>query len=99
MALGWTVVDRNWHSLGGELDLVVERSGAIRFVEVKARFPGDNSALESITAGKRRKLIRTAEAWLLARGTDATELAFLVAIVTFEPTGWTVEIFDDAFDG
>ncbi len=92
------MLDRNWRGVGGELDLVVKRDGELRFVEVKARGVGED-ALESITASKRAKLIRTAEAWLLANADDDwTEMAFMVAIVTFEPTGWQVEILDDAFD-
>ena len=97
-AQGWSVRDANWRGVGGELDLVVERDGSLRFVEVKGRNPGED-ALEAITAGKRRKLIRTAEAWLLARAADCTEMAFTVAVVTFHADGWQVELLDDAFDG
>jgi len=96
-AMGWRVLDRNWHGVGGELDLVVLKDGMLRFVEVKARIL-DSDALESITASKRRKLVRTAEAWLLAHREDYREMAFLVAVVTLDPVAWTVLLLDDAFD-
>ena len=103
-AEGWRVLDRNWHARGGELDLVVGRDGAVRFVEVRARQSGDESALESITPAKQRRLVRAAESWLLAHGgehpsEEPHEVAFLVAEVCLHPDGWTVELLDDAFDG
>jgi Holliday junction resolvase-like predicted endonuclease len=75
---------------------VVQRGDVLRFVEVKARDPGDESALESIDGLKQARLAGTAEAWLVGKGLPA-EVAFLVAIVSFEPAGWTIEWFDDAF--
>lgn len=77
---------------------MVEREGALRFVEVKARELGDHSGLEALTFAKRRKLARAAEAWLLAHGTPEREVCFLVAVVTMNSDGWTVEWVDNAFD-
>lgn len=91
------MVDRNWLAPGGELDLVVERAGSVRFVEVRARQPDDPSALESITRSKRRKLVRAAEAWLLAHP-GPHECAFMVAVVSLDPGGWSLDLIDDAFD-
>jgi len=96
---GWTVLDRNWRGRGGELDLVVAREGAVRFVEVKARALEDPSGLESITPSKRARLVRAAEAWLLEQPTEPAEACFLVAVVDLDPSGWSVEWVDDAFDG
>jgi putative endonuclease len=96
---GWTILDRNWRGRGGELDLVVMRDGSVRFVEVKARALEDPLGLESITYAKRTRLVRAAEAWMLERPEDFHEACFLVAVVDFDPAGWSVEWFDDAFDG
>lgn len=98
IGLGWTVLDQNWHGVGGELDIVAVRNNVLRFIEVKGRFLGED-ALEAITASKQNKLRRTAEAWLLAHGDDFEEMAFTVAVVTFDPSGWQVALLDDAFDG
>lgn len=94
---GWSVLDRNWHASRGELDLVVEREGVLRIVEVRARAPGDGSGLESIGRAKQAHLRYAAEAWLLAHAEPEREVAFLVAIVTLDPAGWSVEWIDDAF--
>lgn len=94
---GWTVLARNWRARGGELDIVVEREGVLRFVEVKARDPLDDTGLDAIGASKRRKLVAAAEAWLVERGPPEVEVAFLVAVVSFDPAGWSIEWVDDAF--
>ena len=96
-AEGWTVLARNVHASGGEIDLVVLRDGHLRFVEVKARSPEDHTALGAIGRDKQRKLARAAEEWLAAHGPPERDAAFLVALVTFAPEGWTIELLDDAF--
>ena len=65
---GWRILGENVWAGGNELDLIVRRGRTLRFVEVKekkgTRF-GD--PLEMITAEKRRRLRRAAEAWLGVR--------------------------------
>ncbi|HET7568929.1 MAG TPA: YraN family protein, partial [Gaiellaceae bacterium] len=65
---GWRVLGTNVWSGGNELDVIVRRGGALRFVEVKEkrgeRF-GDPLAM--VTAEKQRRLRRAAESWLAAR--------------------------------
>jgi putative endonuclease len=95
---GWTVLARNVRASGGELDIVAVREGHLRFVEVKARDPDDHTALEAIGRTKQRKLARAAEEWLAAHGPPERDAAFLVAVVTFDPAGWTLELLDNAFD-
>ncbi len=77
---------------------MIERAGRLRFVEVKARRPGDPSGPESITAHKRRRLIRAARAWLAQGDPQVEEIAFMLALVTLDPAGWTLELLDDPFD-
>jgi putative endonuclease len=96
--LGWRVLARNWRGAGGELDIVVRRRDAVRFVEVKAR-PTSSQALEAITSSKRTKLMRAAEAWLATCDEDFEEVAFLVALVVRSEGRCTITLIDDAFDG
>ncbi len=97
-AEGFRILGQNVHLGGGELDVIALRGRALRFVEVKARSPGDDSAWESVGRSKRRKLQRAAEAWLQGDVPDYDEVAFVVAAVTLDPSGWSVEWIDDAFD-
>lgn len=95
---GYTVLARNWSGAGAELDLIVVRDGVVRFVEVKARQPGDDTALEAIGAEKQRRLRRAATSWIERAGNDTyDEYAFLVAVVTLERGMWRLDTLDDAF--
>ena len=91
---GWLVRDRNRRCGGGELDLVAERGGEIRFVEVKTRAPGDPVAEETIHHGKRRKLTYAAEAWLAGYDGPFSSASFSVAMVEGDEITW----YHDAFD-
>lgn len=62
---GFRVLERNWTHKLGEIDLIVERNGEIRFIEVKYR----NTTMfghpeEAITGKKLRHLARAIELWL-----------------------------------
>lgn len=95
---GWSVLARNWRGADGELDLVVERDGVVRFVEVKGRDEhGAVQGIDALTANKRGRLVRAAEAWLGAHGRPARECAFLVAVVDLAPGATGVDWWDDPF--
>ncbi len=59
------LIARNWRCRLGEIDLIVERQGMLRFVEVKTRrgirfgFPE-----ESVSFTKRQRWFRAIELWL-----------------------------------
>lgn len=67
---GLSLVHANFYSRFGEIDLIMrDREGYI-FVEVKQRKAGLNHAIESITPAKQRKLVKTAQYFLLQLGRD-----------------------------
>ncbi len=67
-SLGYSIIDSNFRTRAGEIDLVAERGGAIVFVEVRARSgPSMGLPEESITPSKRRHLIAAAQQYLQMR--------------------------------
>lgn len=94
---GVTILAQRWQAHGGEVDLVVRRDAALRFVEVKAR-TGDEDGLASISPAKQRRIARAAEAWLDRHGVDVEDVAFLVALVDCRTEPWRITWIDDAFD-
>jgi putative endonuclease len=92
--LGYDVVDRNWRSSTGELDLVVQRGGVFVFVEVKARRTSDyGPAAAAVTAPKQRRIRVLALEWLRAHDVHAPALRFDVVAIT----GTRLELIEDAF--
>lgn len=65
---GCVLIERNWRSRYGELDIVAVDARALVFCEVKTRVAGGTSGpagpLESIGPAKRRRLRRLAREWL-----------------------------------
>ena len=60
---GYSILARRFAVSGGEIDIIARRGGSIAFVEVKARADLD-SAADSITTAKRRRIARSVRVWL-----------------------------------
>ena len=96
--LGHRVVERNWRGRGGEIDLITLHDGILHFVEVKTRSSQSyGGGLDAISASKRSKLARAAEAYLLAPPAHEG-CVFSVALVTSVQDRYSVEFIPDAFD-
>ncbi len=95
---GYTILDRNWRCLGGEIDLVAQHHGEIVIVEVRARTGGDdiNAALESITKPKRARLIRLAYEYLEQHHLDDVPFRIDVVAVSLSSSPPAVEIIENA---
>jgi putative endonuclease len=99
LAAGACLLARRWSGGGGELDLVAERGGRLRFIEVKARMDASFDPLEALSPPKVRRLRAAASAWLRAHAHDAGEVAFAIAVVDCTVSPWRLSWIDDAFDG
>lgn len=71
-AQGYTIVDRNWSTVVGELDIVAKRDDQLVFVEVKTRRGvSTESALESVTAAKHERTLKAVYQYLHKHDIDA----------------------------
>lgn len=67
---GFKILERNFQTRWGEIDLVCERAGTLHFVEVKTRsIPNYGEPEEAIHWRKRERLMGTAKMYLVWRGT------------------------------
>jgi putative endonuclease len=99
-ARGFEVVERNFRTRYGELDVVAADKRCLVFVEVKTRIvrgrPGGLSPFDAIGARKRRQVRLMAREWLV-RGQDMQrarppELRFDAIGITFDTGGRLVEL-------
>jgi putative endonuclease len=85
---GWTVVNRNFRSVDGEIDLVARRGEVVAFVEVKTRRGRVlGHPLDSITPRKRHRIGCAAEAWVAVHGEDCLTYRFDAIAVAGDPRG------------
>lgn len=106
-ARGFAVVERNFRTRYGELDVVAADKRYLVFCEVKTRIvrgrPGPLGPFAAIGARKRRQVRLMAREWLAQPGSAERprppELRFDAIGVSFDPTGRLVELdhLEDAF--
>lgn len=65
--LGFDVIERNYRTRWGELDLVAYDGRTLVFCEVKTRRVGAGEPFEALHAGKQRRVRRMAASWLAER--------------------------------
>ncbi len=92
--LGHEIVDRNWRSPTGELDLVLTDGSTYVFSEVKARRTAEfGPASAAVTVAKQRRIRQLAVEWLRAHDVHAVSIRFDVVAIT----GNDLELLTDAF--
>ena len=96
---GLRLVARNARARGGELDLVMRDGEALVFVEVRYRAGSSfGGGAASVDHGKRRKLVRAAQAFLLRHPQHAeTPCRFDVIDASGDPQAPRLEWLRDAF--
>jgi putative endonuclease len=92
---GLSLVDRNYHSSFGEIDLIMRDKNEIVFIEVRSRaYATFGTAIESINKTKQQKVIKSAVSYLQKRKwLDSINYRF--DVVGCSPT--TIEWIKDAF--
>jgi putative endonuclease len=98
-AQGYAILARNFRCRAGEID-VIARDGVVTvFVEVKDRHGRSHGeGHESVTAGKRRRVVRAARLFAAARGLSEAPIRF--DVVSIDRDGGAARIRHDrgAFD-
>lgn len=91
---GYTILDTNWRSPTGELDLVLRRGSVCVFREVKARRSDlYGPAAAAVGPVKQRRIRRLAAEWLESNRCRGVEIRFDVVAIT----GVRVDVIEAAF--
>ena len=100
-SLGYAILESNYRTRRGEIDLVAEKDGHIVFVEVRTRI-GNNvgSPEESVTAKKRAHLVAVAQEYLQAHGAEGRDWRIDVVAVEMRPRGGLerVDVLENAVE-
>lgn len=102
LSLGYSVLDTNWRSPEGEIDVVARDGDTIVFVEVKARTSRRfGLPEEAITRRKRSRLLRAGLAYLEDHGLGDSPWRIDVVALELAPDGTPLraEHYPDAVDG
>ena len=63
LGLGFTIVERNFYSRFGEIDIIAVKDEVLHFVEVKSGLDYE-SAIQNITPKKLSRLIKTGDVYM-----------------------------------
>jgi len=78
--IGFLIIDRNFYSRFGEIDIIVSKDNILHFVEVKSGLDYE-SAILNITKSKLSKIIRTAQVYMKKNSLDV-DFVFDAVVVT-----------------
>ena len=90
---GLRILDRNWRSADGEIDIVAVERRVLVVCEVKSRTSTRyGSPLEAVSRAKRTRLRKLAVQWLNAHGVRFDQVRIDVVGLIYEGTGgFTIE--------
>lgn len=94
---GLSLVQRNYHCRYGEIDLIMQDSESLVFVEVRFRSSiMFGSAAESVDSNKQRKLVFTASHYLQKHPTNQPTRFDVVALSPQQEPEWVINAFMDS---
>ena len=97
---GYSILERNFHTRSGELDIVARDEDYIVFVEVKARKGLEYGyPREAVTRTKQKRIIRTALVYLTRHHLSNNNIRFDVVEVLFQHGQVYASHIENAFTG
>ena len=95
---GYSIVDQNYRTRHGELDLIAHQDGTLVIVEVKLRRgTGFGDPLEAVTPRKQQTIRAMTEAYLLEKSPDFHTLRFDAIGILLQAGGPRITHIQDAF--
>lgn len=96
---GLKLLTRNYHSRGGEIDLIMRHDHVLVFIEVRfRRNSAYGSAVETVDHRKQARIIQTAEQYLQRHGLSHECCRFDVVGVSPAGRGYQIQWIQNAFE-
>lgn len=99
---GYKIINRNYHSRFGEIDIIAKKEKYIIFIEVKTRRKGSKfTAFEAVDIFKQKKIIKTAMIYLSENDEQLQPRFDVISILFCGKFGEIKEVnhIKNAFDG
>jgi putative endonuclease len=94
---GFVILDRNYRTRCGEVDIIAARDEVVAFVEVKTRQREYFPISQAVTWPKQQRIIKAANYFIVARQLRDKVFRFDVATVVFEQNQHQIEYIENAF--
>jgi putative endonuclease len=95
----FTIIEQNYTSYFGEIDLIAKQGELIVFVEVKTRKINYFPTSTVVTYPKQKKIIKTAKHFIMQKQIVDKVLRFDVATVTVDKSKYDINYIENAFYG
>ena len=96
---GYQIIEKNFRSKVGEIDIIAEKNNIICFIEVKTRHSEKYGCpAESITQYKKRHITRTAEYYLLLKKYEDRDARIDVIEILINDGNTTINHIEDAIN-
>jgi len=98
--MGYIVLDKNFRSKFGEIDIIGKDGNYIAFIEVKARYGSIyGTPAEAVTPRKQNKIYKTAQLYILKKRIFKFNFRFDVIeiILNSKDNDYSVRLIKDAF--
>ena len=83
---GFMIIERNFYSRFGEIDIIASKDKVLHFIEVKSGLDYE-SAIQNITPSKISKIIKTINVYIKK---NALDVDFMIDGVVITPKGVTI---------
>lgn len=96
---GYKILERNYRTKYGEIDIIAQQDSSIVFVEVRTKqSPNFGPPQLSITKSKRNQIMRTALAYINESMISDQPCRFDVIAITLDSSGTKIEHIENAFE-
>lgn len=98
---GYDILESNWSTRFGELDIIAQRAELLVFVEVKTRrAPDTEAALEAVTPAKRERMLKAVYQYLHEHDIDPDSRwrMDVIAVAIARDGRPRIDHVEDAFD-
>lgn len=95
-AIGYNIIEKNFKSRSGEIDIIAEKDGYIRFIEVKYRSSLNYGFPEEAVDCKKQRLISRAASYYLYKNRYSENTPFCFDVVTI--LGNEIVLYENAFE-